>query len=268
MPLILESGDRRVIRRRPTTRIMSGATAPSSRCCSASPSRRSARQRQVAGNSVLPRSGQQDSRGRQGKQPGSLRLLRARLGTGASPPTPPDPPPASSNRSVRSRFRSRSSRSPSDYRSVTSARRRRQGRDGSAVPRRPAGYQAQQSRTNELQNMEVARQVGSQMQVVAQVGRASPEGQTGDSRRSSPTRQDLPPFSPASTRYGRSARAKDANGNTVGPETTWSTSREPGDGHVRRQAADASPLAASDHPFSRVGTNIGHGRPCCRWSAR
>ena len=68
--------------------------------------------------------------------------------------------------------------------------------------------------------------------------------------------QDFSPTEPGVYTIRATARARDGNGNTIGPENDFAyvTANETAETFVVK-LFDASPLAAADHPFTRIATN-------------
>lgn len=116
-------------------------------------------------------------------------------------------------------------------------------------------YELKNLGATDVNNVQVLRQIGSRMEVVAQVPVLKPKEQTG----STATLTDLDTFTatlPGVYTLRTFARAKDRDGNTVGPVSdlvyvTASDALEIFD----IKLFDASPLAESSHPFTRVSTN-------------
>ena len=67
-----------------------------------------------------------------------------------------------------------------------------------------------------LSNVEVARQIAGDMRIVAQVGELAPAGQTGDTAFFTEATRYIPTL-PGVVALATVARARDVNGNTVGP---------------------------------------------------
>jgi PKD repeat protein len=256
VPLILDSGDRRVIakeadpdhvgRQRPVFPVLFGTTQPELT---------GSKSRAIAffldPDNKIPEADKKDNQA-------DFAYYVLDVGSGQSPAAPSPPPPAAeetadplaipqSQLSFTFRVRSVNGGSPYGGKDVT-------------VPlytRVELKYELKNLGPKELQNVEVARQVGSQMQIVAQVGRLRPSGQPGDSAfftdSAGFTALEAGVFTLRAV-----ARAKDTNGNTVGPENdlVYITATEAID-TFDVKLHDASPLAAADHPFSRVAVNTG-----------
>ncbi len=106
-----------------------------------------------------------------------------------------------------------------------------------------------------LQNVEIARVDGSRVRQIVVIPELAPAGQTNATQTFTDP-QDFSPTEPGVYAIRATARARDANGNTIGPENdlAYVTANETAE-TFDVKLFDASPLAAADHPFTRVATN-------------
>jgi PKD repeat protein len=106
-----------------------------------------------------------------------------------------------------------------------------------------------------LQNVEIARVDGSRVRQIVVIPELAPAGQTNASQTFTDP-QEFTPTEPGVYAVRATARGRDTNGNTIGPENdlAYVTANETAE-TFDVKLFDASPLAAADHPFTRIATN-------------